>query len=149
MAQVGTARSGGWMHRPHLSHFSRHFLEMFAVMAGGMIVSAAIFVTVIGRTWDQATVEHPLASLLVIAAGMTVPMVAWMLHRGMGVRNSTEMGAAMAVPVFPFLCFVWFGVTTSAQCGAYCIVAIVAMVALMRFRRSEYSMEPPSAGITA
>jgi len=127
--------------RPHLSRFWRHFIEMFAVMVAGMIVAAGIFLTIVGMTWDEATLKHPLASLLVIAAGMTVPMVVWMLHRGMGVKNSAEMSAAMLVPVVPFLCLVWFDVTKSAQCGGYCILAIVAMVGLMLHRRSEYSME--------
>src|SRR6266508_2983029 len=114
--------------RPHLSLFWRHFIEMFAVMVAGMIVAAGIFLTIVGMTWDEATLKHPLASLLVIAAGM-------------GVKNSAEMSAAMLVPVVPFLCLVWFDVTKSAQCGGYCILAIVAMVGLMLHRRSEYSME--------
>jgi hypothetical protein len=36
---------------------------------------------------------------------------------------------------------VWFDVTKSAQCGAYCLVTVVAMYALMRYRRTEYSMQ--------
>jgi len=72
---------------------------------------------------------------------MTVPMVAWMMYRGMGWRNSFEMAAAMVLPVIPFLCFVWFGITESAQCGFYCAVMVIAMLALMRYRRSEYSMQ--------
>jgi hypothetical protein len=112
---------------------------MFGVMVGGMIGSAAIFLTIVGSTWDEAIVEHPTASLLVIAGGMTVPMALWMLHRGMGLRNSMEMGAAMALPAIPFLCLVWFGVTNSALCGPYCILSIAAMVSLMFYRRSEYS----------
>lgn len=54
-------------------------------------------------------------------------------------RDSAEMAAAMVLPVIPFLCLVWFGVTESAQCGAYCAVMVVAMYALMRFRRAEYA----------
>jgi hypothetical protein len=68
-------------------------------------------------------------------------MVVWMLLRGMGWRNATEMAAAMIVLVIPFLCLVWFNVTASAWCGAYCASTVVAMLALMRFRRSEYSMK--------
>ena len=124
-----------------LSPFRRHFLQMFGVMVAGMVVAAGIFLTIIGMTWDEATVEHPLASLLVVGAGMTVPMTVWMLHRGMGVRNSAEMAAAMAVPVVPFLCLVWFGVTKGALCGPYCILAVIAMVVLMLYRRDEYSIE--------
>ena len=139
MAHTGAITPHRWDRRP--SPFRRHFLQMFGVMVAGMILSAAVFLTVIGMTWDEATLAHPLASLLVIAAGMTVPMTIWMLHRGMGVRNSMEMAAAMAVPAVPFICLVWFGVTKNALCGPYCIVAIVAMVGLMLYRRDEYSME--------
>jgi uncharacterized protein YacL len=127
-------------HRRRLSPFWRHFLEMLAAMALGMIPAAAIFVTVTGmKTWDQVTTQYPTQALLTMAAGMTVPMVAWMLLRGMGRRNAAEMAAAMLLPVIPFLCLVWFGVTTSAQCGAYCATTILAMLALMRSRRSTYA----------
>ena len=127
--------------RHRLTAFRRHFLEMFAVMMVGMILAAATFLASVEMTWDEATVAHPVESLLVIAAGMSLPMAAWMLHRRMGVRNAVEMAGAMAVPVVPFLCLVWFGITKSALCGVYCILAIVAMVALMLYRRDQYSME--------
>jgi hypothetical protein len=121
--------------------FWRHFVEMFAVMVVGMVTFAAIFVTIVGLTFDQATLQYPTVSLLVIAAGMSVPMAAWMLHRGMGWRNSAEMATAMVVPVIPFLSLVWLDVTASAACGPYCLLAIAAMLGLMLYRRSEYSME--------
>jgi flagellar biosynthetic protein FliP len=128
----------GYKHR--LSPFWRHFLEMLAAMAVGMIATGAIFVSVTGlKTWDQVTIQYPTQVLLAMAAGMSIPMVAWMLHRGMGRRNAYEMAAAMILPVLPFLCLVWFGVTKSAQCGGYCAATIVAMLALMRYRRSTYS----------
>jgi hypothetical protein len=50
------------------------------------------------------------------------------------------MAAAMVLPVVPFLCLVWFDITKSAWCGAYCATTIVAMLALMLYRRSTYSM---------
>lgn len=125
----------------HLSPFWRHFWQMFAVMMTGMLVAAAIFLTVAGMNWDQATVRHPQTSLLVIAAGMTSPMAGWMLYRGMGWKNSLEMAAAMALPVIPFLCLVWFDVTKTAQCGPYCLISIAAMLGLMFYRHSEYSIE--------
>lgn len=125
---------------PHRSGFRRHFFQMLAAMAIGMIVTGAIFLVVTGATtWEQVTVDYPTQALLAMAAGMTVPMAAWMLYRGMGWRNTGEMAAAMVLPVIPFLCLVWFDVTKSAQCGAYCIVTIAAMLAVMRFRRSVYS----------
>jgi hypothetical protein len=61
------------------------------------------------------------------------------LYRGMGWRNSVEMAAVMVLPVIPFLCLVWFNVTKSAPCGAYCAISAVAMLALMRCRKKEYT----------
>ena len=128
--------------RRHIPPFWRHFWEMLAAMAVGMIATGAIFLSVVGlKTWDEVTTQYPTQALLAMAAGMTLPMVGWMLYRGMGRRNSLEMAGAMVLPVIPFLLLVWTGVTTSAQCAAYCIVTVIAMLALMRYRRAEYSME--------
>ncbi len=129
-------------HGRHPSHFWRHFLEMLAIMVAGMIATAAIFLSVVGlKTWNEITVVYPTQALLAMAIGMTTPMVAWMLYRGMGRRNSYEMALAMVLPVIPFLCLVWFHVTQSAQCGAYCALTVAAMLGLMLYRRSEYSMQ--------
>lgn len=131
------------LHRKHrLSSFWRHYLEMAAAMVVGMISTGAIFLTVVGlKTWDEVTSQYPTQALVAMAAGMTIPMVAWMMYRGMGRKNSLEMGAAMVLPVIPFLCLVWFGITESAQCGAYCALTFVTMYALMRYRRGGYSMQ--------
>jgi hypothetical protein len=130
------------VHDRHISPFWRHFLEMLAAMVAGMIATGAIFVSIVGlKSWDEVTTQYPTQALLAMAAGMTVPMVAWMLYRGMGWKNSYEMAAAMVLPVIPFLCLVWFSVTKSAQCGAYCALTVVAMLALMRYRRSQYTMQ--------
>ena len=129
-------------HKRRISPFWRHFLEMLAAMVVGMIATGAIFVSVVGlKTWDEVTTQYPTQALLAMAAGMTVPMVAWMLYRGMGWRNSSEMAAAMVLPVIPFLCLVWFDITKSAQCGGYCALTVVSLLALMRYRQSEYSMQ--------
>jgi hypothetical protein len=126
----------------HVSPFWRHFLEMFGIMLAGMFLAGAIFLSVVGlKTWNEITFVYPTQSLLAMALGMTVPMVAWMLYRGMGWKNSYEMALAMVIPVIPFLCLVWLSVTESAQCGAYCVVTVFAMLALMRYRGSEYSMQ--------
>jgi hypothetical protein len=125
----------------HLSPFWRHFLEMLGAMAVGMLATGAIFLSIVGlKTWDEVTIQYPTQALLAMAAGMSIPMAAWMLIRGMGRRNAYEMTAAMILPVIPFLCLVWFGITKSAWCGPYCAATIVAMLALMRYRRRTYSM---------
>jgi hypothetical protein len=114
---------------------------MLGMMVAGMFVTGAVFISVVGlKTWDEITFTYPTQALLAMAVGMTVPMVGWMLYRGIGWRNSSEMALAMLVPVIPFLCLVWFNVTESAQCGAYCAASVFAMLALMRNRKSEYSV---------
>jgi hypothetical protein len=129
-----------------ISPFWRHYLQMAAVMGVGMFASGAILVSIVGlKTWDEVTTQYPNQALLAMAAGMSIPMVAWMLFRGVGRRSSYEMAAAMVLPVIPFLCLVWFGVTKSAQCGAYCVVTFVAMYALMRYRQGDYSMHSTRA----
>ena len=131
------------VHRKHhLSHFWKHYLQMAAVMGVGMFVAGAILTFVVGlKSWDEVTIQYPNQALLAMVAGMSIPMVAWMLFRGMGWRNSYEMALAMVIPVIPFLCLVWFGITKSAWCGPYCVSTFVAMYALMRYRGSEYSMQ--------
>ena len=124
-----------------ISPIWRHYLEMAGVMVVGMFSAAAILVLASDLgSWDLVTTEHPTLALLGMAAGMSIPMVAWMSFRGMGSRNSYEMAAAMVVPAIPSLCLVWFGITDSALCGPYCAVTFVTMYGLMRYRRNEYAM---------
>jgi hypothetical protein len=120
--------------------FWRHFWQMLGAMAAGMIATGAIFLTVVGlKTWDEVTTQYPNQALIAMAAGMTLPMAAWMLYRGMGRRNTLEMSAVMVLAVVPFLCLVWLDATKSAQCGGYCLLSILGMLALMRYRYTEYA----------
>lgn len=124
--------------------FARHYGEMAAVMAVGMIAAAALYMTIVNllvepTTWEEALIRYPVQSLLVVALGMSLPMVAWMRRRGHSRRSSWEMAAVMALPVVPFACLAWFGVVEGAQCGLYCAVGFVAMLALMLYRRADYT----------
>jgi hypothetical protein len=75
---------------------------MLGAMVVGMLVTGAIFLSIVGlKAWDEVTVQYPTQALLAMAAGMTIPMVAWMLFRGMGRRNAYEMAAAMVLPLSP------------------------------------------------
>jgi hypothetical protein len=141
--QLTTEGHSSEVHRKHrLSHFWKHYLQMAAVMGVGMFVAGAILTFTVGlKSRDEVTIRYPNQALLAMVAGMSIPMVAWMSFRGMGWRNSYEMALAMVLPVIPFLCLVWFGITKSAWCGPYCVSTFVAMFALMRYRRSEYSMQ--------
>jgi hypothetical protein len=74
----------------------------------------------------------------VMAFSMTVPMVAWMRHRGHARDRSLEMGAAMVVPAIPLICLRLADVV-GPICGPYCLLSVLAMVGVMVYRRSEYS----------
>ena len=113
---------------------------MLAAMIVGMIAGAAIFLSIVQVTWDEALLQYPVQALLVMAVSMTVPMVAWMRHRHHGWRNSGEMGAAMVLPVIPFICLVVFDVTKGAVCSLYCLATVLAMLGVMLYRRDEHSM---------
>jgi hypothetical protein len=47
-------------HKRILPPFWRHFLEMLAAMAVGMVTAGAIFLLITGlKTWDEAAVQYP------------------------------------------------------------------------------------------
>ena len=75
---LGGRRTGG------SAGFVRHLLEMALAMMVGMIASAAVFLTAVGMTVDEALRQHAVLFVVVQAFGMTVAMVAWMRHRGQG-----------------------------------------------------------------
>jgi hypothetical protein len=110
-------------------------------MVVGTIATGASFASVIGLTaYEQVTVLYPTQILLAMAAGMSIPVVAWMLHRGMGRRNASETAAAIVLPVLPFLGLVWSGVTSSAVCNGYRATTVVAVLVLLGYRRGTSSM---------
>ncbi len=127
--------------RGRVSPFGRHFLEMLGAMAIGMFAGAAIFLSIVQVTWDEALVQYPVHSLLVMAVSMSVAMVALMRYRRHGWRSSAEMAAAMVLPVVPFICLVLLDVTKGALCGLYCVFTVLAMLGVMYYRRSDYSMQ--------
>jgi hypothetical protein len=132
-------QSGAMQERPHFG-FWRHLLEMIAAMMVGMLAGAAVFLTAVGMTADQAIRRYPVLFVTVMAISMTVPMVAWMRYRGHGWRNSAEMAAAMVVPAIVFICLRWAHVISGPICGLYCASTIPAMIGAMLYRRDEYGM---------
>ena len=136
MRAAGTAQRTGRSHDAH--GFGRHVLEMGLAMMVGMMVSAAIFLTTVGMTAEEGMREHAVLFVVLQALGMTVAMVAWMRHRGHSWRSSSEMSMAMVVPAIPLICLRLLDVISGPICGLYCLATIVAMVALMLYRRSDY-----------
>src|SRR5919112_6755 len=113
------------------AHFLRHYAEMVLAMFAGMLVLEL-------TPWNPQTAE-PL--LLGMATAMTIPMVAWMRHRGHGWAASWEMSAAMYVPTLAALALGWTGVLEGAhaQMGVQHVVMFPAMLAVMLLRREEYT----------
>lgn len=125
-----------------ISPFWQHFLEMFAAMWIGMVAGDPVFLAITGlSSTSQATHLYPAQSVASMGLSMTVPMVAWMLIRGHGWRNSAEMTAAMLVPAIPFIILCSLHVLTggAASC-AYMMLSALAMIGLMAYRRNVYSM---------
>ena len=122
--------------------FWQHFLEMFAAMWIGMVAGAPMFLAITGlSSTRQASHLYPAQWVASMGLSMTVPMVAWMLLRGHGWRNSAEMAAAMLVPAVPFIVLCSLHVLTggAASC-AYMMLSTLAMLGLMAYRRDVYSM---------
>jgi hypothetical protein len=124
-----------------ISPFWRHFLEMFAAMMLGMMAGKPVFLAITGlSSTAQAGRLYPAQSVLSMGLSMTVPMVAWMLFRGHGWRNSAEMAAAMLVPAIPFIILCSLHVLTGGPAnGAYMMLSTMAMIGLMVYRRGVYS----------
>jgi len=128
-----------------ISSFWQHFLEMFAAMMIGMMAGKPVFLAITGlSSTDQAGRLYPWQSVLAMALSMTVPMVAWMLFRGHGRRNSAEMAAAMLVPAIPFIILCSLHVLPGGTAnGIYMVLSTLAMLGLMLYRRAVYSMPMP------
>jgi hypothetical protein len=138
MRVASAARRTG---RAHVGHgFLRHLFEMGLAMMVGMMASAAIFLSAVGLTAAEAMREHAVLFVVLQALGMTVAMVAWMRHRRHSWRSSSEMAAAMVVPAVPLICLRLLDVISGPICGLYCLATIVAMVAVMLYRRSDYGV---------
>ena len=145
----GTGTALAASRRVKISPFWQHFLEMFAAMWIGMVAGTALFLAITGQPSPrQAALLYPVQALVGMALSMTVPMVAWMLYRGHGWRNSAEMAAAMLVPAIPFAILAGMHVIKGTTCCAYMALSTLAMLGLMFYRRDVYSapMRAPRRG---
>jgi hypothetical protein len=81
--------------------FSRHLLEMIISMMLGMCVLGMAFrqihLAVFGTGFDNAWHDHTELAVFAMTFNMTLPMVAWMRHRGHSWRVNGEMAGAMSV----------------------------------------------------
>jgi flagellar biosynthetic protein FliP len=124
--------------------FLRHYAEMVVAMLLGMFVLGAALAVPLEAagidvsSWDK---KEPELLLLSMAFTMTVPMVAWMRHRGHGWAPCWEMTAAMFVPAFLAIGLLWAEVSTDVHglMGIEHTVMFTAMFGLMLLRLDEYT----------
>jgi hypothetical protein len=119
-------------------HFARHLGEMMIAMWIGMPLGRGLFAVVFGSGSSAAVRQHDVAWTLVMAFAMTVPMVAVMLYRGHSARSAGEMAAVMIAPALPLIGLKLLDVISGPVAGPYMGVSMVAMIALMVYRRREY-----------
>jgi hypothetical protein len=151
MANAGAVRLE---HRPdsgavRVGHFLRHLGEMILAMMIGMVAGGTALVlmfstilapTIGGMTRLEVLNEFAVLICLIMAIGMTLPMVAWMRFRGMAWRPTGEMAVAMVIPLVPIFGLLALGIIRGASaCGLYCAVMIPAMVLAMLFRFDLYT----------
>jgi hypothetical protein len=134
----------------HWSHFLVHLIEMTVAMLVGMAAAVpvlwAIFALLGVHSSADAFARYPVLICLVVAAGMSTMMVAWMRHRGHTWERCAEMTGAMLVPLIPIFALVGAGVLAgSAACGWYCLAMVPAMLVAMLLRRRDYSGHPARA----
>jgi len=139
-----SARRSDKPQRSPVRNFARHYVEMIVAMLLGMFVlgfalSAPLeLVGVDVSSWDT---EAPELLLLGMAFTMTVPMVAWMRHRGHGWARSWEMTAAMFLLSFAAIGLLWTDVETDihALLEIQHVAMFPGMLLVMLLRRHEYT----------
>jgi len=132
-------------------HFIRHYVEMVVAMVLGMLVLGGLGAALLGAVGIEVgnwRTEAPELLLLGMALTMTVPMVAWMRHRGHGWAPASEMTAAMFVPTFAAIALLWAGAVEDSHALLMIqhIAMFPAMLAVMLLRRDEYTGHPAHAG---
>jgi hypothetical protein len=124
--------------------FARHYVEMVVAMLLGMFVLGGLGAVLLGLAGIDTGDWHsdaPALMLLSMAVTMSVPMVAWMRHRGHGWAPCSEMTASMLLPTFGAIALLAVGLVEDG--GTLMLVQHVvmfpAMLAVMLLRRDEYS----------
>ena len=133
------------------TYWVRHFAEMMLAMMVGMAIltyPVGALAGVLG--YRDLNSELPAVATLVMAFEMTLPMVLWMGYRGHGRRGIVEMSAAMVVPAIVLVAVAEIGlIGTSGMVSTYHVAMLAAMVALLLYRRAEYSGQMSATSIVS
>jgi hypothetical protein len=137
-ALLGTDRS------PRTRTFLRHLLEMTVAMVLGMVVLGVAFrqlhIALFGTGFDDAWHEHTELAVFAMAFNMTLPMVAWMHHRGHSWQRGGEMATAMFLPAFALLVLLWLGALSAHMVlPLQMVLMLPSMILVMLYRVDEYA----------
>jgi hypothetical protein len=109
-------------------------------VAGMVLLSPPLMMT--SRALGYAFMFDPTVRTLVMALNMNIGMIVWMRYRGHTWERTAEMAAGMTVPFLAFLVPMWLGLISEATLNiAGHLAMLVGMYAAMLFRRAEYSMD--------
>jgi hypothetical protein len=125
-------------------HFVRHYAEMLAAMFLGMFVlgiPALVALGAAGVSSAELRADAPALLLLGMGVTMTMPMVAWMRHRGHGWAASNEMSASMLIPTAGVIGLLGAGLVDDVGTLLMIehVVMLPSMLLAMLLRRGEYS----------
>ena len=132
-------------------HFTRHAVEMTAAMLLGMVVLGVAFrqlhALTFGTDFDTLWHTHTELAVFAMTFNMTLPMVAWMRHRGHAWVPCVEMAAAMFVLALALMTLFWSGVISAhvvlpMEMG----LMLPAMILVMLRRFDEYAGHPGKRG---
>jgi hypothetical protein len=114
---------------------------MTVVMMLGMAVLGGVSqaaMTAAGLDYERVQLEWPVASALLMAVNMTLPMVWWMRHRRHSWSYAVEMAAAMFIPVLALAPLLWLGlISGDALSGIQHMAMLPSMLVVMLRRREE------------
>ncbi|HEX6872882.1 MAG TPA: hypothetical protein VF163_17435 [Micromonosporaceae bacterium] len=132
-----TTRPAWW--RP----FARHFLEMVAAMAVGMMVLGMLVRFALTMVGHASVLDRTEPAVLIMATNMTVAMVVFMRYRRHGWVSVTEMALAMYAPFLALLVPFWSGAISGSavMIGGHLLMLPVMLLVMLR-RRAEYAHGP-------
>jgi hypothetical protein len=120
--------------------FVRHFVEMLLAMFVGMGVLGGLTQLAFAAAGGSLTDAPASIRVLLMGFDMTVPMVAWMSHRGHSRARNAEMAASMILPTLAAAALAAAGVlSTGGALGVQHAAMIPAMLGVMLWRYDHYA----------
>jgi hypothetical protein len=136
------ARGLSWNSRA--VHFVRHYIEMVVAMFLGMFalgLPLGALLGVVGVDVSAWQTDARELLLLGMAFTMSVPMAAWMRHRGHAWAPVWEMTASMFAPSVAAIGLLWAGMVQDTDALLYIqhVGMFPSMLAVMLLRLEEYT----------